>query len=99
MIQVTLPRATEHAGKPRPRIRRAHVNDSNRLDLRPRWVDSKEARGFTIFDAAPKLLFCSQQEMLVKGIGRDGDLDPFPTAGDYREHRDLGIDDPHIVLK
>src|SRR5262245_40582365 len=36
--------------------------------------------------------------MLVEGIGRDLDLDPFAATGDDREYRGGGVGDPHVVL-
>src|SRR5208282_1281125 len=37
--------------------------------------------------------------MLIERIGMGCDFNPFAAAGDHRQHRRLGIDDPHIVLQ
>ena len=89
----------EHAGELGPGIGRAHVDDPHRLDPWPRRLDAEEARGLATLDAAPELLLRGQQEMLVERIRRDADLDPLAAAGDDREHRQLGIGDPHVVLQ
>ena len=65
---------------------------------RSRRLDTKEARGLAALHAAPEFFLRRQQEVLVEGIGRDGDLDPFAATGNDREHGRLGIGDPHIVL-
>src|SRR6266568_5437628 len=36
--------------------------------------------------------------MLVEGIGRERDLDPFAAPGNDRERRELGVCNPHVVL-
>jgi hypothetical protein len=38
-------------------------------------------------DAAPKLLLCGQQQVLIEWIGGNRDLHPFTPAGDNRERR------------
>jgi hypothetical protein len=53
----------------------------------------------TALNAAPELLLGREQEVLVKRIGRNGDLDPFAAARDNRKHRGRGIHYPHVVLK
>ena len=89
----------EYAGEFRPGIGRAHVDDPDSLDPRPRRLDAEQARRFAALHAAPELLLRGQQEVLVERIGRDADLDPFAAAGDDREHRQFGIGDPHVVLQ
>jgi hypothetical protein len=37
--------------------------------------------------------------VLVEGISRDADLDPFAAARNDRQHRRCGIRHPHVVLK
>ena len=37
--------------------------------------------------------------MLIKGISRNRDLDPFAAPGDDREDRRFGVSHPHIVLE
>jgi hypothetical protein len=99
MLEVSLARASKHASELRPGIGRAHVDDPHRLDAGPRWVGAKEARGLAILNAAPEFFLSRKQEVLVEGIGRDGDLHPFAAAGDDREHRRFGVYHPHIVLE
>src|SRR3954468_20918011 len=46
---------TKHVGEFGPGIGCAHVDDPDRLDLGPRWLDIEQARGFARLDAAPEL--------------------------------------------
>src|SRR6516165_502576 len=73
MIQERLPGAAEQPGEFGPRIRRAHVNDPNRLDPGLRRLDTKEVRGLATLDTAPELAFCSDNEVLIEWIGMGGD--------------------------
>jgi len=98
MIQERLPGAAEQPGEFGPRIRRAHVNDPNRLDPGLRRLDTKEVRGLATLDTALELAFGSHNQMLVQRIGMGGDFDPFAAAGDHREHGQPGRYDPHVVL-
>ena len=91
--------APENAGKFRPRIRGAHVDDADRLDPDLRRFCQEEARGLAGFDAAPELFLGREQEMLVERISRDGKFNPLAAAGDDRQHRRAGVRDPHIVLE
>src|SRR5262249_16853330 len=68
------------------------------LDPGPRRLDPKQARWLATLDTAPELLLGGQQQVLVKRVRWDGDLDPFAPSGDHREHRGSGIRDPHVVL-
>jgi hypothetical protein len=98
MLEVGLARAPKHAREFRPGIRCAHVDDVHCLDARTGRLDSKLSRRLAILNAAPEFLLSREQEVLVEGIGRDGDLKPFAASGDDREHCRLGVYDPHIVL-
>ncbi len=89
----------EHAGEFRPGIGRAHVDDPDRFDPWSRRLDAEQARGLAILDAAPEFLLRGQEQVLIERIGGYRDLDPFAAAGDDREHRQLGIGDPHVVLQ
>ena len=63
MLQKRLPGATEDAGKFRPRIRRAHIDHTNRFDPRLRRLNAKQARGLATLDTAPELPLCGDNEM------------------------------------
>ncbi len=56
------------AGKFRPGIRRAHVDDADGLDPWPRRLDAEEARGLAVLDAAPEFLLRGQKKVLVERI-------------------------------
>src|SRR5262249_38198297 len=57
MLEVSLARAPEHAREFRPSIGCAHVDDPHRFDPRAGRLDSKQARGRAILNAAPKFFF------------------------------------------
>ena len=59
------------------------------LDARTGRLDSKRSRRLAILNAVPEFFLSREQEVLVEGIGRDGDL----------QHCLLGVYDPHIVLE
>src|SRR5215831_6184349 len=99
MLEVSLARAPKHASEFRPSIGCAHVDDPHRFDPRAGRLESKQSRGFAILNAAPEFFLGREQEVLVEGIGRDGDLHPFAAAGDNRERRRPGVYHPHIVLE
>jgi hypothetical protein len=56
-------------------------------------------RGLAALDAAPELLFGSEQEMLVERVGWNRQLNPFAVSGDNGKHRGAGLDHPHVVLQ
>ena len=56
-------------GEFRPGIRRAHIDDADRLDARPRRLDTEEPRGLAVLDAAPEFLLRGQKKVLVERIG------------------------------
>ena len=53
----------------RPAVRRAHIDNTNRLKPRPRWLYAEQARCLAVLNAAPEFPFCRDQEMLVEWIG------------------------------
>ena len=69
MVVKGLPRVAEQGGELGPRIRRAHVEDADRLDARPRRLDAKEVRRLAALDATPEFLLRRQKQMLIKRIG------------------------------
>src|SRR5262252_5861840 len=99
MLEVSLARAPKHAGEFRPGVGCAHVDDPHRFDPRAGRLEPERSRGLAILNAAPEFFLGREQEVLVEGIGRDGDLHPFAPSGNNREHRRLGVYDPHIVLE
>ena len=85
--------------KLRPSVRRGHINNTDCLDPGFRRVDAEKGRGLSAFDTAPELPLGRDDQMLIERIGMGLDLDPFAAAGNDREHRPPGGDDPHIVLQ
>src|ERR1700694_4879237 len=77
MIEERSAGMAKDASKFRPGIGRAHVDDPDRLDPRPWCLDAEQMRGLAGFHAAPELLLCGEEEMLVERIGRNRHLDPF----------------------
>src|SRR5215468_9726984 len=87
----------EERGELRPGIGRAHIDDADGLDARPRRLGIDQVRCFSGLDAAPKFLFCRDQDAEIERVHGNCDLDPFAAAGDDREHRGPQVGDPHIV--
>src|SRR5262249_22362843 len=67
MLEVSLARASKHAGEFRPGIGSAHVDDLHRFDPRAGRLDSKQSRGVACLNAAPELFLGRKQEVLVEG--------------------------------
>src|SRR6266545_7847378 len=65
-----------------PRIGRAHIDDADGLDARPRRLGIDEMGRFAGLHAAPELLFRRHQDAKIKGVHRDCDLDPLAATGD-----------------
>ena len=86
MLEVRVPRADEDIRELRPGIGGAHIDNSERLNARPRRVDPEQGRGLAALDAAPELAFGGHNEVLIKWIGITSDLDPFAPAGYHRQH-------------
>src|SRR5262245_65155097 len=82
MVEKGLAGVAEQGGEFGPGIRRAHIDDADRLDARPRWLGVDEVRRFTGLDAAPELLLRRDQDAEVKWVHGNRDLDPLSTAGD-----------------
>src|SRR5262249_22695733 len=88
----------EERGEFRPGIRRAHINDADRLDARPRRLGQDEVGDFARLYTAPEFLFRRDQDAEIKWVHGNRDLHPFASAGDDREHRGMQVGDPHVVL-
>src|SRR5262249_19047662 len=58
----------EQRGELRPRIRRAHVDDADGLDARPRRLGIDEMGSFAGLHAAPELLFRRDQNGKIEWI-------------------------------
>jgi hypothetical protein len=67
--------------------------------MRAGRLDPEQVRGLASLDAAPELLLCGEQQVLVERIGRNGHLDPLAASGDDGKHRGARLDHPHVVLK
>src|SRR5262245_39856695 len=57
VVEKGAPGAAEESGELRPGIRRAHIDDADGLDARPRWLGVDQVRSFSGLHAAPKFLF------------------------------------------
>src|SRR3974390_363378 len=62
MLEVGVAGASEHVGKFRPRIGRAHVDDPHRLDPGSGRGPEEEAGGLAALHATPELFLCRKQE-------------------------------------
>jgi hypothetical protein len=89
----------EEVGEICPRIRPAHIDNANRFDPRPRWLDAIGPRRLASFDTAPKSMLGGDKKMLVERVGGYGHLDPFAAAGDNGKRRRPGVGHPHVVLQ
>src|SRR6516162_4944377 len=87
VIEKGAPGVAEERGELRPGIRRAHIDDADRLDARPRRLGADEMGRFAGPHAAPEPLFRRDQNAEIERVHGDCDLDPFAAAGDDREHR------------
>src|SRR6266545_3747951 len=81
-----------------PRIGRAHIDDSDGLDARPRRLGIDEMGRFAGLHAAPEFLFRRHQHAEIERVHGDRDLHPLAAPRDDREHRGSQVGDPHIVL-
>ena len=70
-----------------PGIRRAHIDDTDGLDARPRRLGIDEMGRFAGLDAAPELLFRRDQDAKIERVHGNRDLDPFAAPGDDGENR------------
>ena len=77
--------SSKRAGKFRPGIGNAHIDDADRRNAGLRWLDPEERRGLAALDTPPKLPLGSDNEVLVERVGMGSDLDPFAAASDDRQ--------------
>src|SRR5215471_13083125 len=82
VVEKGTPGVAEERGELRPGIRRAHIDDADGLDARPRRLGIDQVGRFAGLHAAPELLFSRHQNAKIQRIHGDRDLDPFATAGD-----------------
>src|SRR5262245_61477341 len=87
VVEKSAPGVAEECGELRPGIRRAHIDDADGLNARPRRLGIDEMGRFAGLHAAPELLFRRHQNAKIEWVHGDCDLDPFAAAGDDREHR------------
>ena len=99
MLLMGAPSSAIYGRKFRPAVGGAHVHDTDGFEPGTRRLDPEQARWLAALDAAPELLLGRQQQVLVERVCGDRHLDPFAAAGDDRQHRRPGTDDPHVVLQ
>jgi hypothetical protein len=99
VLEISRPGPGKGRSELSPRIGRAHIDNAHRLHAGLRRLDAEQARGLAILHAAPEFPFGGDEEVLVERIRMGGDLDPFAAAGDYRQDRASGGNDPHVVLQ
>src|SRR5262245_28004305 len=87
VVEKGAPGVAEKRGELRPGIRRAHVDNADGLDARPRRLGIDEMGRFAGLHAAPELLFRRDQNAEIERVHGDCDLDPLAAAGDDRQHR------------
>src|SRR5215471_14661456 len=86
VVEKGAPGVAEERGELRPGIRRAHVDDANGLNARPRWLSVDQVGRFARLHAAPELLFRRHEDAEIKWVHGNRDLHPFAATGDDREH-------------
>src|SRR5262245_10205210 len=87
VVEKGAPGVAEEGSELRPGIRRAHIDDADGLDARPRRLSIDQVGRFARLHAAPELLFRRDQDAEIERIHGDWDLDPLAAAGDDRKHR------------
>src|SRR5260370_15795356 len=68
--------AAEQSGELGPGIRRAHVDDADRLDTRPRRLGVDQVRSFAGLDTPPELFLFPDEDPPIERVHGDRDLDP-----------------------
>src|SRR5262249_44581103 len=82
VLEKGAPGLAEERRELRPGIRRAHIDDADSLDARPRRFGIDQVRRFAGLDAAPELLFRRDQNAKIKRVHGNCDLDPLAAPGD-----------------
>src|SRR6516164_3593718 len=98
VVEKGAPGVAEERGELRPGIGRAHIDDTDGLDARPRRLSVDEVGDFARLDTAPEFLFRRHEDAEIKWVHGNRDLHPFAPASDDREHRATQVGDPHVVL-
>src|SRR5262245_40464630 len=62
VVEKGVPRVAEERGELRPGIRRAHINDADGFDARPRRLGIDQVRRFTGLHTTPELLLRLDQD-------------------------------------
>src|SRR5262249_10492803 len=75
VVEKRTPGIAKERSELRPRIRRAHIDDADRLDARPWRLGIDEMGRFARLNAAPELLFRRDQNTEIKRIHGGRDLD------------------------
>src|SRR6516164_11762520 len=66
VVEEGAPGVAEEGSELRPGIRRAHIDDADGLDARPRWFGVDQVRSFSGLHAAPKFLFSRNQDAQIE---------------------------------
>src|SRR5499425_1219451 len=66
VVEKGIPGGAEERGELRPGIRRAHIDDADGLDARPRRLGQDEVGRFARLHAAPELLFRRHENAEIK---------------------------------
>src|SRR5262249_12733978 len=82
VVEKGAPGVAEERGEFGPGIRRAHIDDTDRLDARPRRLGIDEMGRFAGLHAAPELLFRRDQHAEIERVHGNCDLHPFAAASD-----------------
>src|SRR6516162_7441460 len=78
VVEKSAPGVAEERGELRPGIRRAHIDDADGLDARPRRFGIDEMGRFAGLHAAPELLFRRHQDAEIKRVDGNRDLHHLP---------------------
>ena len=73
VVEKGTPGVAEEHGELRPGIRRAHIDDADGLDARPRRFGIDEMGRFAGLHAAPELLFRRDEDTQIKRVHGDRD--------------------------
>jgi hypothetical protein len=76
MLQIGQAGLREDAGQLGSGIRRAHVDNADRLDLGLGRIDPEELRHLAVFHTAPELSLRRDHQMLLERVRMRHDLDP-----------------------